>query len=681
MTTHTSHRPAARAALIALAALALLWPAATSAQTGPRLVPVPRGDTVFLYIMSPPPLHSGLLVDRALAGEAPERLTPAPLRPARSARDVEALLGTELDPVMGLARVSHPAQLLSRLRSSPLAGLAATALYPAAADALARRYVDADVEPGLEYDYRVTLLGPTGAPLGDPLTTRVRVQDREPGAPAALRAQSGDGEVLLEWEYPPYRAGDHAVGFHVYRRAAGGDSAAFQRLNQAPILRNDAAPRAFRDTTAGTGIRYEYQVRAVDLVRRQSGPSPFVVAAAEDRTPPAPPRDVVAVAGDGEVYLVWRRAPDADAAGYLVTRAERLEGPFLPLHPRPLPVTSPEWLDTEVTPDVQYFYRVQAVDEAGNESAPHGLAQALPVDRTPPAPPTAPAVEVNERRLTIRWTPSPSDDVLGYYIYRGDAPDRLVRLVSRPVAETVYVDSGFDARGLAPGGRYTVEIAAVDRAYNESEAVGVQVDVPDDEAPTPPTAFTAHNVRGRYVELRWSPSVALDVARYALSRVPLGDAAAGAEAVDLGTVAAERGAASLRDTTAAVGNFEYRLVAVDSAGNRSGPAVATIELADRHRPATPRYPTARQVDAGVRVAWQRVASRDLVGYHVYRAALPTGHYRLLTPEPLTALELTDPQGEPHHYYVVRAVDRSGNESAASEPIRVPPRSSNEESRP
>ncbi|MFO7894269.1 MAG: hypothetical protein R6U63_11080 [Longimicrobiales bacterium] len=669
----------------ALAALLALLPVSARAQGGPRIVPVPRADTVYLYLLSPPSQHTGFVVERMTAGDTLERLTPAPVRPVRRRGDVIAMLGPELERVMAVARVSEPARLIPRLRSDPLAGLVVTLLFPTAADALGRRYRDTAVVAGAEYEYRVTLLDATGAPLGDPLTARVRVQDREPAAPPALTAEPGDGEVHLEWEYPAYRDGDHVVAFHIYRRRAGDPAGELRRLNGAPILRNDAAPRVYRDTAAATGVRYGYQVRAVDMLRRESGPSAVALAAAEDRTPPAPPRDVVAVPGDGQVYLIWRRATEPDAAGYHVERADRVDGSYRRLNPAPIPAADPEWLDTDVSPQVQYFYRVRTVDAAGNESAPHGLEQALPEDHTPPAPAGAVTAEVEDRRLTIRWEASPSDDVLGYYIYRGDGPDRLVRLVRQPVADTVFVDTGFEGRGLAPGGSYTVQVAAVDRAYNESEPVRIAVDVPDDEAPTPPTGVSARNVRGRYVELRWSPSVALDVRAYEIARVPAAeDAAAGeraGEGVPLGAVPADRDG-YLRDTTAAVGSYEYRLVAVDSAGNRSAPAVARVELGDRHRPATPRFPTARVVGAGVRVGWQRVASRDLLGYRVYRAGLPTGQFQRLNDEPVEDVTFTDPNGEPHYYYVVRAVDRSGNESAASAPVRAgPPSPPGEESRP
>jgi hypothetical protein len=83
------------------------------------------------------------------------------------------------------------------------------------------------------------------------------------------------------------------------------------------------------------------------------------------------PTDLQATAGDGQVDLTWNPGGDNDPAGYNVYRstssfsdisnATKLNGSL---------VSSTSYPDIEVTNGTEYFYRVTAVDDDGNESAP-----------------------------------------------------------------------------------------------------------------------------------------------------------------------------------------------------------------------------------------------------------------------------------------------------------------------
>jgi hypothetical protein len=101
--------------------------------------------------------------------------------------------------------------------------------------------------------------------------------------------------------------------------------------------------------------------------------------------------------------------------------------------------------------------------------------------------------------------------------------------------------------------------------------------------------------------------------------------------------------------------------------------VDTLDFHDPSPPPPPRHVAVRAVEAGVEVRWERVASDDLAGYRVYRARTPTGVY-----EPISELipadadrVFVDAGADGLHYYRVRAVDVSGNESRPTEPRRVP----------
>jgi fibronectin type 3 domain-containing protein len=305
-----------------------------------------------------------------------------------------------------------------------------------------------------------------------------------------------------------------------------------------------------------------------------------------------------------------------------------------------------------------FFYRVIAVDSSGNASAPSNAAWALPADHTPPAPPASVTATLRARRLVVRWTPSPDRDVRGYHVYRGESADALTRLTGLPVPGPELVDSGYGGAGLVPGHAYTVRVTAVDSADNESAPAVAQVRVPDDDPPGPPAGFRVRVGVGRTAELAWSASSALDVRSYVLTREAPGPV------VEIARTGADGRAA--RDTGLVQGRtYVYRLVAVDSVGNSSTVVRDSVFFGDDLPPAAPQAVTARAVTGGVEVTWERVASRDLAGYLVYRADLPTGRFARITPTPVVGQSFTDPSGQVGHFYQVRAVDTARNESGPS----------------
>jgi fibronectin type 3 domain-containing protein len=625
----------------------------------PSLTLVPHGDSVLVYLTEAPPLLGGFVVYRARAGQPAERLTTDPVRSVHEPALAAGILGTDLPAVMRALRATDEGEVLRRLHGDPFAGTLLSLYYRSVATVLGRFYADGGLTRGVAYDYEVVFVDAVGRETGHRVTGSVTVTDAVPAPPTAGKVTAGDHAAAIGWQYPKYRGDprDFVIGFHVYR--ADGPAGAMRRLTTAPVLRDDAAPFTYHDRDVRNDVAYRYQVTAVDMLGVESAPGAAASLRATDRTPPAIPVGLAVENGNGVVRLVWRMSPETDAAGYHVERAAGLSQPYTRLTRIPLPVDTPEWVDSAVTGGRQYFYRVIAVDAAGNASEPSNALSSLPLDRTPPLPPPTVTTVLQERRVVVRWTASPSRDVQGYHVYRGDAPDRLVRLTSKPIAAMELVDSGYADAGLAPGRRYLVRVSAVDSSFNESPPAATELTLPDDEPPAPPAAFTVRSVMGRYAEIEWVGSSALDVQAYVLTR-----ADSGAAAIEVGRF--DAATKTWRDTAVVTGRvYAYQLVAVDSAGNSSVAVGDTLHYGDFTPPASPRYLAARAGRAGVELVWERVASPDLAGYVVYRSTLPTGVFERVTPQPVTALRFVDPTGRPDHFYVVRAVDRSGNESAAS----------------
>lgn len=113
-----------------------------------------------------------------------------------------------------------------------------------------------------------------------------------------------------------------------------------------------------------------YVVRAAVMregVRLESAPSPPGCVTPRDSFPPARPDGLVSVGSEGAISLIWTPNTEPDLAGYIVLRAVAPDTDMVPLTPEPIADTN--FRDT-VPAGSRVSYAVQAVDKAGNRSAP-----------------------------------------------------------------------------------------------------------------------------------------------------------------------------------------------------------------------------------------------------------------------------------------------------------------------
>ena len=668
-----SRRSKHAVALLLLGALDANAQSAKPSSTSPAAVArarvwlVPKADTVFVFVVDAPGA-GGFTLTRSTSGAAREILTPQPVRRERDPVQLAVRLGGDLPLVQRAVGAADEVELIRRLSSDPFFGTVASALYRNVALAMGRLYIDTAVTVGAEYEYRLTYLRADGNtdPRRKPVVERVRVADTPLPPPVAAKIEGSDDRAMLTWSYPRYAGDsrDRAIAFVVERSDSGG---AFRRVSAIPVIRNDAVPRmSFADSGLQTGVRYRYRMRAIDIAGRAGPPSTEVTIATLDKIAPAVPEALSLEAGDSRVLVQWKRGAEPDLAGYWVERSLSLDKPFTRLNRSLIPLGDAAFVDSAVTGPWQHFYRVVAVDSAGNASRPTTALGASPTDKRPPVAPASVATAVAARRVTLRWPASASRDLLGYYVYRGATSDAMVRLTAQPISETQFVDSGFERKGLAPGGSYAVAVSAVDQSYNESERRETRVEIPDDERPRAPASVRALNVSGRAVDVTWSPSPSNDATTYVVTRVGLNG-----ELRELGSFAATE-ALALRDTAALTHGrwYRYRVIAKDKAGNRSEPAIDSALFADAVPPSPTRHVSAVIMPGGgVSLRWDPVIDDELAGFHVYRATIPTGIGTRLTTSPVAGPSFIDRTGRAEHWYVITAVDRSGNASARSDAVQ------------
>jgi hypothetical protein len=187
-----------------------------------------------------------------------------------------------------------------------------------------------------------------------------------PAAPEHVTVTPRADGILVEWSPVP----GAAAGYNVYRRAAQ------ERSNGRPVHTSGAQEKSWLDKTARFGQSYIYSVTALGQQQPviESGIGSEHEVHYIDRFAPPPPTELVALAEAGRVRLVWRPSEADDLAGYIVYRRAGETGPFQRITQQP--VVPAELIDTSVARGQTYTYRVTAIDQAGNESAPGGEVRA-----------------------------------------------------------------------------------------------------------------------------------------------------------------------------------------------------------------------------------------------------------------------------------------------------------------
>ncbi len=181
----------------------------------------------------------------------------------------------------------------------------------------------------------------------------------------ARQPPADDGATLpARWFGTPARS----LAYVVYQEPAGQDAVA-AKLTDAPITVG-----TYRDTRMVWGESRCYDVRAVETVNGvavESQPSPPACVTLTDTFPPAPPAGLTAVGTQGAVNLIWEASPASDLAGYVVLRGASADA-LAPITPAPVADTS--FRDVLASGE-RRVYAVQAVDRAGNASAPSATVE------------------------------------------------------------------------------------------------------------------------------------------------------------------------------------------------------------------------------------------------------------------------------------------------------------------
>jgi hypothetical protein len=483
-----------------------------------------------------------------------------------------------------------------------------------------------------------------------------------PTTPANL-ARTGNSSASLTWSAATDANG--VAGYRVYR----GTTSDFV-VDPASLV-GDVTSTSWVDPDSAPGTRF-YKVVAYDLTGNVSAPTEALEVSVADATAPTSVTGLSGTANGTDVSLGWNASTDnVGVDHYRIYRGTTADFAIDGLTPV-AQTGSVTYVDSALA-EGQWYYRVVAVDAAGNVSAVStSVGVLVDIDTDAPSTPTDVAGSVaSNGSVTLTWSASADDfGVAGYRVFRGTTADFVADSTTK-VAEGV---TGTTWSGAAGGvGTWYYRVAAYDGATNQSPAsASVSVTIVDGVAPSVPTAVQVA-FAGVDAQVSWTASTDnVGVAGYRIYR----GATTGFAANDASLVGTVTGT-TFAETGLAEGDHFYRVAAVDAAGNvgvASAAVKGTAVAPDTAEPSVPAgVSAAASGSTAVTLSW--TASTDNVGvtgYSVFRgtAAGFTADASTKVAD-VTALTYADSGlAAGTYFYRVVAKDAAGNASAASDAAQV-----------
>ena len=274
-------------------------------------------------------------------------------------------------------------------------------------------YVDTTVKPQTSYVYRVQAINAHGvserSSWANALTPAAPALT--PAQPTGLTADPAFDQVGLDWD----DLDDSTItGYRILRRLPAQDLPG----EFAVLLENTGSTlTSYLDTTVKPQTSYVYRVKAINAhgVSERSSWANALTPAAPVLTP-AQPTGLTADPAHDQVGLDWDDLDDSTITGYRILRrlpAEDLSGEFAVLLENTDSALT-TYVDTTVTPQTSYVYRVKAINAHGS-SERSSWANAL----TPAVPaPTGLRAGTTSAGVSLDWDDPQDATITGYKILR-----------------------------------------------------------------------------------------------------------------------------------------------------------------------------------------------------------------------------------------------------------------------
>ncbi len=309
-------------------------------------------------------------------------------------------------------------------------------------------YLDKQVLPGTSYYYkfRVLLYQLSGA-QEIPATAAQGTKSgssNQPLIPKNLSASNEAGNIRLNWDHNMEL---DIFGYYVLR---GTSSNSLEIVS--PVIKDTS----WVDSTANLSgrINYVYSVLAMNNNQVRSDVANTVGIRPDRGGFIQAPSGISARTEGSNVVLTWPdvQKNNAAIAGYVIYRKKSTEKEFAPLKIEI--INRPYFEDSEIENNIEYSYRVSAIDRFGYESTQSPEATVKFSERI--AAPSTIFVRNISTGVEVSWPNNTNEKILSYTIYRKVVGDKnFVKLGSAKPADGLFTDKKFIPNKL---NIYTVSI-------------------------------------------------------------------------------------------------------------------------------------------------------------------------------------------------------------------------------
>lgn len=256
---------------------------------------------------------------------------------------------------------------------------------------------------------------------------------------------------------------------------------------------------------------YEYRLVGIDDFGKESF-GPVFKAFGADKTAPNQADNIKAEGVDEQsikVSWTWNNLNNSkDLVGFRIDKSINKDFYFTP-YSGILPTNTRLFLDQSPVRLGNNYYRVAAIDTAGNESY-SVFAYGMVYDSVAPSAPQNIKHQIDSQGVVhLTWDKPKENDVFGYRVYFSNYYNHeFINLTGNPIDTNFFSDT-INLKTLSKKAYY--KVVALDYHFNHSNfSEALELKRPDKIKPQAPF-FTSYFTDGTMVRLNWMPSFSDDV--------------------------------------------------------------------------------------------------------------------------------------------------------------------------
>ncbi len=337
-----------------------------------------------------------------------------------------------------------------------------------AADGLALRYCDKDVELNNIYRYTISPILDEKISVDSFGITITCQPYQPPSSLPSLFIEEFDHVVHLSADMMLYR--DEFTAYQIERSESESDG--FELITSTPIILLDKnilgdAEFSYYDVLPENNKKYFYRLVGITPFAERATATTPSMGRGKDRSISERPiiSSAVTKSGDG-TDINWQIRELPDLAGFWVGRASSSKGPFQLCNATMLSPNSRSFKDQNASTNGSNFYHVIAVDTAGNMGV-SDVYFANVIDKTPPPVPENLRANIDSTgRILLRWDAVTSDDLKGYHVYYTNDTTHEFSLMTGELSNYNYY---LDSTATNSLNKYIYyRVTSVDQHHNQS---------------------------------------------------------------------------------------------------------------------------------------------------------------------------------------------------------------------